>query len=281
MIGGSKTVHLIPTGCSGEFAQSLYIDRATWTLVPNVVCIDDAGGVLFETNSLGLRGAEPKAGERFAVVWGDSFVFSLFGAGWPEQINDESIDCLFLNGGVEARLYPHTILSAINFNRRHTVALNLLTLGWMPPDNRRVYGDLLNTLAELPNPVLLTQPTSLNPIIAGRDLTAYIGINRFNDDEHFGFFASEPYSVQHQAAFFQHISERNALIRAAAAATQTPLIDLYALFDTSSIDDFRRDFRDISHLRTNAYPRIASFVRESVRSLLPVRKAEPVTPRPS
>src|SRR5579872_2320310 len=210
MNSGSKTVHLIPKNCSSYFAQNFYVDRATSTLVPNVVCINEAGDILFETNSLGLRGAEPKAGQNLAVVWGDSVVFSLFRpglAGWPEQINDESIDCLFLNGGVEGRFYPHTILRALEFNRKHTVALNLLTLGWMPADNRPVHDDLLDTLAELPNPVLITQPTSLNPKIAAKDLEAYI--NLAMGDAHFGFFGSEPYSVEHQVAFFQHISERN------------------------------------------------------------------------
>ncbi len=266
---GSKTVHLIPENCSAAFAQGFYIDGATLTLVPNVVCINNAGDVLFETNSLGLRGAEPKAGEQIAVVWGDSVVFSLFGvglAGWPEQINDESIGCLFLNGGVERRFYPQTILRALEFNRKHKVTLNLLTLGWMPPDNRPVHGDLLDALAELPNPVLLTQPTSLNPKIASRDLEAYINLTI--GDTHFGFFGSEPYSVEHQAAFFQHISERNAIIRWVSSETQTPLVDLYAFLDTSSLEDFRRDFFDISHLRAKAYPRVASFLRESVRPLL-------------
>ena len=162
-MNAQKTVHVLPANRNAGYAQGLYLDATTGTLVPNLVFVDESGDVLFETNSLGLRGPEPAPDQRFGVVWGCSVVFSIVGRGWPELITDASVDCLFLDGGVEGSPYPHILKRALDTNRVRPAALNLLMLGWRPfLDNRHVHDDLTDVISEIPNPVLLTQPTCLN-----------------------------------------------------------------------------------------------------------------------
>ena len=268
MIETLKTVHVLPSNATLEFHQSLYLDREAMTLIPDRVFVNERGDYLFETNSLGLRGPEPSPGQRIAVVWGDSVVFSMVGQGWPELINNDALDCLFLNGGVEGATYLQIIKRALAINRRRPATLNLLMLGWTPyPGNRYVCDDLEDALAELPNPVLVTQPTCLNPALAQCDLRATF-CSDADDLRHFGFLGASTYSVPLQQALFDHIFERNTMVRAVARKTGTPLIDLYACLDTNSLRDFRRNFLDISHPRVAAYPLIAKLVRESVRPFL-------------
>lgn len=263
-----RTIHVIPSTSTAEFGQSLYLDRATMTLIPNLAFVNEKGEFLFEINSLGLRGPEPEDGQPIAVVWGDSVVFSMAGKSWPEQINDGTLDYLFLNGGVEGSSYFEILRRAIALNRKRPAALNLILPGWHHfPDNRHVQRDLEDALSEIPNAVLVTQPTSLNAQIASTDLS-----NTFckspEDEEYFGFWGAAPYSVQLQNAYFVHISQRNAIVRAVAQSTGTPLIDLFTALDSAGLTDFRENFFDIGHPRMIAYPELAKIMRESIKHLV-------------
>ena len=89
------------------------------------------------------------------------------------------------------------------------------------------------------------------------------------DEMGFWFWGSTEYSVRFQQQLFAHILERNEIIRRVAARTKTPLVDLYAAFDSSREDDFRRWFFDVAHPRASSYPRLAEVVFEGgVRSIL-------------
>ncbi|MBV8152426.1 MAG: hypothetical protein JOY59_12780 [Candidatus Eremiobacteraeota bacterium] len=264
-----KTVHVLTADMSGEFVQSLYQDTVSYMLIPNLTFVDENGDVLFETNSLGMRGPEVEPGKPFAVVWGDSTVFcyAIAGGGWPEQINDGSLNCLFLNGGFEGSDYQKTLRRALVFNRATPAALNILMPGWAPfSTNRHVREDLQNALDEMPNAVLLTAPTFLNGAIINTDLSSFFCDGNWETRFQFG---DVPYSIATQHRLFAHIVERNEIIRSVAAETRTPLIDLFAfLYTTEKPQDLRRHFGDISHLRPSAYPVVSSFIRESVRTLL-------------
>jgi hypothetical protein len=264
-----RTVHVLPSRGSVSLHQSFYLDRATMALLPNLTFLKEDGEFLFETNSLGLRGPEPSSGRRFAVVWGDSVVFSSpFHRSWPEQIADASIDCLVLNGGVEGSSYQQILARAVALNRKTPAALNVILLGWHHfPDNRHLRGDLENALGEVPNPVLVTQPTSLNARIAGEDLSAYF-VDSVTDPRFFRFWGATPYSVPLQQAYFAHICERNAVIREVARERAVPLVDLFALLDSTRLEDFRTYFFDIGHPRPNAYPVLASLLRDALSRFL-------------
>lgn len=137
-----------------------------------------------------------------------------------------------------------------------------------PPivSNPRLREDLLEFLDGTRNTVLVTMPTALNRNIVGCDLSpSFIKSGR---DTVFRFAGDFPYSLAGQRYLFDHISERNQVVRAVAAATGLKLVDLAAEFDTANRVDFREDFFDVLHLRPRAYQKAASAVYAGIKSLL-------------
>ena len=66
-----------------------------------------------------------------AVVWGDSVVFGI-GWSWPCLLDEFARCYQFLNGGIEADPYDNILRRAAAFNETHSVALNIVMLGWHP-----------------------------------------------------------------------------------------------------------------------------------------------------
>jgi hypothetical protein len=134
------------------------------------------------------------------------------------------------------------------------------------PTHPRLRADLVDFLQRTPNTVLATMPTALNRNILDRDLSRYFtGGDR---DTVFTFAGDLPYSVAVQRRMFEHIAERNAIVREVAQAIGLRLIDLAAAFDTEALPDFRVDFHDMLHLRPRAYPKAAAAVYEGIKDLL-------------
>jgi len=87
-------------------------------------------------------------------------------------------------------------------------------------------------------------------------------------EEAYYFWGAEPYSFRLQKPLFDHILQRNAIVRDVAASTRTVLVDLYAALDSSHERDFRRYFFDVAHPRPSTYSIIASLVAEGVRAAI-------------
>jgi lysophospholipase L1-like esterase len=302
----AKTVHLIPPDAT---IKRLCFDESTRTLRPNLVLVDRQGSVVFEINELGLKGAARDPSRKLAVMWGDSVVFGVRRS-WPCLLDELAPGYQFLNGGIEGDPYDSILRRAAAFNRAHTVALNILMLGWHPwrlpaavaeqsngvssrlhrikqalrglrhaspadpqphdadmqPMHPRLRADLVDFLQRMPNTVLATMPTALNRNIVDRDLSRYFtGGDR---DTVFTFAGDLPYSVAVQRRMFEHIAERNAIVREVAQASGGRLIDLAAAFDTEALPDFREDFHDMLHLRPRAYPKAAAAVYAGIKDLL-------------
>ena len=110
-------------------------------------------------------------------------------------------------------------------------------------------------------------PTALNRNIADQDLSPYF--TRGKRDTVFYFIGDIPYSLAVQRHLFDHITERNAIVREVAQATGVRLLDLYAEFDTEQAADFRTHFFDVLHLRPGSYRTTAGIVYEAIKDLLP------------
>ena len=123
-----KSVHLLPSPAA---VKRLCFDEATQQLRPNMVLVDRQGAVVFEINELGLKGAARDPARKLAVVWGDSVVFGI-GWSWPCLIDALAPNHQFLNGGIEADPYDNILRRAAAFNETHSVALNIVMLGWHP-----------------------------------------------------------------------------------------------------------------------------------------------------
>ena len=285
-----KTVQLIT---DSEAFKALYFDSERQALRPNLVFVDQRGAVFFETNDLGLKGDPVDPSRKVAVVWGDSVVFSV-GWGWPCLIDRLAPGYQFLNGGLDGDLYTNVLTRAVGLNCRQKVALNVVMPGWHPFDerrhmkrdrrwstrlqrlfsgqrplqvgNRKLSFELTRFVRVVPNTVLVTMPTALNPGIIDQDISGYFVEG--DDAIAFDFLGTLRYSVPTQQKLYAHILERNDIIRQVTAAEGVPLVDFFKTFDTTSLPDFRRDFRDILHFRPSIYPTVAQRLYDAIAHLL-------------
>jgi len=156
-----------------------------------------------------------------------------------------------------------------NFRRKSPAAPQLearISVPHISHQNQPLRAALLKFLETTPNTVLVTMPTPLNRNIVGQDLSPYFV--RGNRRVRFNFLGDFPYLLELQQYAFDHITERNAIVREVAQASGTRLLDLYAVFDTERTDDFREHFHDMLHLRPSAYPKAARAVYEGIKDLL-------------
>jgi hypothetical protein len=267
--------------------KALYYDPERAALRPNLVFVEPDGSGGFEINEVGLKGDPLDRQRKLAVVWGDSVVFSA-GRGWPCLIDGLAPGWQFLNGGLDGDPYTNVLRRAGEFNRRYPVALNLLMLGWHPfvpmqpeppsfwqrfakarrarPGNENIREDLARFLESTPHAVVLTMPTALNPRIIDRDLSSYLVPG--DAETGFRFLGNEPYRIEGQRQGFEHIVERNAITREVCARLGVRVIDLFAIFDTEDLADFREHFYDLIHFRERSHPAVAQAVYDGIKDLL-------------
>lgn len=277
-----KTVQLATAN-----AKALYYDPERSALRPNLTFVDLNGQIVFETNELGLKGDPVDPNRKLAVIWGDSVVFS-HGRGWPCLLDRLALGYQFLNGGIEGDPYKNILRRATEFNERHSVAVNLLMLGWhlfVPSwwarrptlsdgtdakhicnGNEELRTRLTGFLERTPNTVLLTVPTALNSRIVDRPLSPYLRDG--DEDTGFHFFGDIDREVEGQREAFDYILERNAIAREVCTQNGIRVVDLYAAFDTEQEPDFREDFSDALHPRPSSYLRLAQIVYDDIKDLL-------------
>jgi len=268
----NKRVLVVQPSMSGGTFQALYFDRLTNELYPDVCLIGTNGEYLFSTNSLRLKGADVEPGASIGIVWGDSQVFGAGRSGWPEAMNSWSRGCTFLNGGIEGVNHQVVLNRAqifnLDFKQDYHICVNILVPGIHDVGSNATFSkDLMRAVDHLPNLILGTMPTSLNPNIVDRDLSPFMAQGVAGGDERYGFFGGDPYSVSRQRLIYSHLVERNSMIRAVAEERGIPLLDLFATFETKSIDDFRDNFCDITHPRPRAYPAFAAAAFTAVSEL--------------
>jgi len=276
--------------------KALYYDRERAALRANLTFIDFNGQIVFETNEVGLKGDPVDSRRKLAVVWGDSVVFGS-GRSWPCLLDRLAPSWQFLNGGLDGDPYSNVLRRAREFNRRHSVELNLLMLGWhhfVPArqvtravprprwlawknpsaeeiwqprsGNENLGTELTSFLRCVPNTVVLTMPTALNRHIVDRDLSSYLADG--DDRTGFRFLGDIPYQLHAQRQGFEHITERNDIAREVCTRLGIRLVDVYAAFETESAADFREHFYDVLHFRPRSYPRLTQFIYAEIKDLL-------------
>lgn len=260
-----RTVYSVPTDY-GAF-QSLYINSEAnprW-LRPNLLFVDPDGSINFETNEIGLKSGPIDPSRKQAVVWGDSVVFGLK-RGWPALLDEYFPDYQFLNGGIEGDGWNVIFERALKLNSDLKISLNLLMLGWHHV-NEGLEEQLAPALLCLPNPVMITMPTSLNRKNFDQDISHYLRPGQrgpLDFDTAFWFGGGKVYSVDAQVDYYGKIMQRNAISRKVARKLNVPVIDLVSALDTEALRDFRHDFYDIMHPRPSAYPKIARIVADEL-----------------
>src|SRR5436305_971755 len=247
---GLRTV--LPVADTDVF-KALYYDREQAALRPNLTFIDLNGEIVFETNEVGLKGDPVDASRKLAVVWGDSVVFGS-GRSWPCLLDRLAPGWQFLSGGLDGDPYSNILRRAAEFNDRHSVELNLLMLGWhhfvparpvtrgtprqrwfawknVPLEetweprsgNENLGTELVSFVHRVPNTVVLTTPTALNRHIVDHDLSSYLADG--DDRTGFRFLGDIPYQLHAQRQGFEHITERNDIVREVCARLSVRTVD--------------------------------------------------------
>ena len=258
-----KTVHYFDMRLGTGGLQAIYLDREANRLRPDLSFVHEDPRWGFEINEIGFKGDALDPERKLAVVWGDSVVFGV-GAGWPALLDRFVDGYQFLNGGIEGDHYENILARAIKFNSEHPVALNVILLGWHNIEsNVGVADNLLAAISQIPCAVLVTMPTALNRSL-GDISDKFVSTADWLTDG-FYFQEAEEYSIAWQQRRLDHIMERNQIVRDVAKIAGVPLIDLFAALDTENASDFRADFFDIYHPRSNAYSKIARVIAEGLK----------------
>jgi len=162
----------------------------------------------------------------------------------------------------------HWVRKALSASRQPLPAIPRSDARHARPENtnKGLHAGLRAFLDRMPNTVVVTMPTALNRDIVERDLSPYF--NRGNRETVFYFIGDIPYSLAMQRHLFDHITERNAIVREVARASGVRLLDLHVEFDTERAGDFRENFFDVVHLRPGSYRHAARAVYEGVKDLL-------------
>lgn len=269
-----RDVVVISPDTSTEVLQAFCLDATRTRVKPNVALLSsDTLQIVLQTNSLGFKGPEPPPSRRLAVVWGDSVIWGV-GESWVAGLSTFFPAYAFLNGGLEADLFPNILARAQEANQSLKIECNLLFPGWhsrnKPDQVRRL---LLQAVDTLPGLVLGTMPTSLNDVVVD-DLQPYFqGLDRRHLrqpqwDEDYYFWGDHPYSPKNARQLLTEIRQQNEVVREVAAAKNLPLIDLQKALKTTGTQGFRSDFFDAGHLRPAAYPRIVQIVAEGLSHVL-------------
>jgi hypothetical protein len=258
-----KTVHYFDMRLGAGGLQAIYLDREANRLRPNLSFVHEDPRWGFEINEIGFKGDALDAERKLAVVWGDSVVFGA-GPGWPCLLDRFLDGYQFLNGGIEGDHYQNILTRAINLNSERPIALNVILLGWHNVEsNAGIADDLQAALLQIPNAALVTMPTALNRTL-GDISDKFVSTADWLTDG-FYFQESEEYSIAWQQRRLNHIMERNQIVREVAKIAGVPMIDLFAALDTEDASDFRENFFDIYHPRSNAYLKIAGVVGEGLK----------------
>jgi len=254
--------------------QSFYIKDRRVGLVPNLVVVK-AGRKWFETNSWGLKGAEPEPGKKLVVIWGDSVVFGIGSPTWVDMIGEHFAQYQFLNGGIEGTTADDIVERAIRVNQEHPIDVNVLFPGWHPSSpvgsvNTTIEKVLREGVEKIPNCILSTVPTALNEQILDTDLTPYENADgpasADNPAKFWGW--GRDLSPSTMKSVYERLLERNTIIRRVAQEKEIPLLDWFAAMRTTSLEDFNKDFYDPAHPRPKSYAKIAQIWAEGLRPYL-------------
>jgi hypothetical protein len=264
---------------SYEERRALYTDFLTGFLLPRTT-IWSGDDLMIEVNSLGCRGGELEVGKPVVAFFGDSTTLGVMGTagGLPGEMWTEQIDLpgyAVLNGGVEGLEMAHVGRRYRSLRDQVPLAGAVFYVGWHNLIyNRRTpeYWEecLQSYLSDTHATVLCTLPTPLLPEMRERGIepleNEQAGASISDDYFHFwGEWDRTRWLVE----LIDAHERFNAHIEDFCTRTGTPLIDLHACFRPPSYEDATRDFFDVCHLRPRAYPKLAAFVSNELRGVLP------------
>jgi hypothetical protein len=259
--------------------RALYTDFLTGFLLPRTT-IWSGDALMIETNSLGCRGDEIETGKPVVGCFGDSTTLGVIGTAdgltgdsWPAHFDLPGY--AVLNAGVEGIDMGHLGRLYRSLRDRAPLACAIFYTGW----HNLIYGRrtpeywtecLESYLSDSCTTVLCTLPSPLLPEMRTRGIEELENERPGADitDMYFQFWGDMD-SARWLVELIDKHEQFNAHVRDFCARTATPLIDLHALLRPPTYEEATRDFFDVCHLRPRAYPKLAAFVSEELRTILP------------
>lgn len=278
----ASTLHIDPDYAfhSYEERRALYTDFLTGFLLPRTT-IWSGDRLMIEVNSLGCRGGEIEQDKPVIGFFGDSTTLGVMGTAeglvsetWTERLDLPSY--AVLNAGVEGIEMGRVGRRYRSLRNRVPLVCAVFYTGW----HNLIYNQrtpdyweecLQSYLSPTHKTVLCTLPTPLLPEMRERGIEELE--NEHPDatisDRYFHFWGDWDRTrwlvelIDAHERFNGHLADF-------CVRTGTPLIDLDALFRPPSYEEATRDFFDVCHLRPHAYPKLAAFVSDELRAILPV-----------
>lgn len=239
---------------SSWYSQLLYMNETRTGLKPNVAVYRGSGGdaeFLFEINSDGFKGGEIDRSRKLAAVWGDSVVWGER-EGWVAGLNQLFPEYHFINGGIQGDPLENIAARAIEANCRMEISVNIIYPGWHSRRRPSSVRETLDRMIDLvPNAVLCTVFTSLNRKFIARDMS-----HVFAAESPFYFFGNWPYSPEAAKKIYSEITAQNDIVREVARERGAACLDLFERFYNEDMNEFKRDFYDVCHLRISAFPKV-------------------------
>ena len=244
--------------------QSQYLTESK-ELIPNLELWNQSGEVFFQINSIGLKGAKPRAESKKVVVWGDSVVFG-FGKTWCDLQIGNHIQSF--SGGLEGATNEKILSYAHKKNLENEFDLNIISLGWHSIASRQRIDESLSKVRDIPNCALMTLPFSIPLKISMFDIRSEFNFSK-SLDEAFLFWGNHEYSVNSCFKLIYDMTRQNQRIRQFAAKFDIPLLDLELIFKSHKMREIDKvRFFDVGHLRPSAYPHVAGELSAFVGKIL-------------
>lgn len=259
--------------------RALYTDFLTGFLVPRTT-IFSGENLMIRVNALGCRGEELEPDRPVIAFFGDSTTLGVMGtaAGLHGESWTSYVDLpgyAILNAGVEGLQMDSVARRYASLRHRVPLACAVFYTGW----HNLIYGrrtpdyweeSLRSFLSAEHTTALVTLPTPLLPEMRTRGIDALLNESpdASIEDDYFNFWG-EWREVSWLPELIDAHERFNAHVADFCRRTETPLIDLRAFMQPTSYDDAARDFFDVCHFRPRAYPRVAGYISEELRRILP------------
>lgn len=264
---------------SYEERRALYTDFLTGFLLPRTT-IWSGDDLMIEVNSLGCRGPELDLERPVIAFFGDSTTLGVMGTAdglagetWTERIDVPGYDAL--NAGVEGLEMGGVSRRYLSLRDRVPLACAVFYTGWHNLIYNRRSPDyweecLQSYLSPAHRTVLCTLPTPLLPEMRDRGIEALENerVDASITDDYFHFWGD--WDRKRWLVELIDAHERfNAHLVDFCRRTSTSLIDLHSFMRPAGYEESTRDFFDVCHIRPRVYPRLAAFISNELRAVLP------------
>jgi len=260
--------------------QSNYMDQMTGWLIPNTE-IWVGNELRLQVNSLGCKGPELRPEAPVIGFFGDSTTMGLANESWVRHVDIPG--CQTLNAGIEGHNLDRVVARYQQLSSRVDFVGVVVYAGWHNIIyNKREEANWRQMFDHFDQPGMVafcTLATCLTEECRVKGITPHLNNEACGtefdpgttDDRvpsgvkpYFNFWCSMERSQENVNKVLDGIDRYNSFLRSYCEEKGRVLIDLYSHSIPASYDSIPRDFFDVCHYRSHAYPRVGAFVRDAI-----------------